>query len=229
MVRPLPRTPCLYEVRISHSRRAPVASSFRHGSFMWLVDAASPPRLPPPLRWLAEFRAEDHMDVLSLLEERGIRPARMLMLTNPRVLGYVFNPLSVYWCYGADGSLLARVVEVHNTYGDRHGYVLTGDGSRTDAQPEVKKEMYVSPFYPVDGAYTMRITEPGPTLSVSVRLQREGDEPFDAVMTGRRRAGGAANAVRYCLRYPLGPLRVRALIQWHGLRLWSKGLKVQPR
>jgi DUF1365 family protein len=216
---------CLYEVSISHSRRAPLQHTFRHASYMWLFDLEHPPRLPWPLRPFARYRSEDHIDVRAQLENAGIDARRILVLTNLRVLGYVFNPISIYWCYDGAGGLIAHVAEVHNTYGGRHAYVLPAG-----AEPAVvSKSMYVSPFYPVDGEYRIRISRPDERLAVSVVLERPGDEPFRAALSGRRREPSYAALLRNLLRYPAAPLRGRVLIQLHGLRLWRKGLEVQTR
>lgn len=226
----IPATPCLYEVRIGHARREPVRHRFLYRGFMWLVDADAPPCLPWPWRLLAGFPARDHLDIRARLAGEGIRADRILMLAAARTLGYVFNPLTLYWCFDADGRLDARVAEVHNTYGDRHAYVLPVD-AESDAGKvhRVEKEMYVSPFNPVDGAYRLSIGDPGETLAVEVTLERPGQAPFVAWVRGRRRALGRRQLLSTSLRYGLGPWRVRALIQWQGVRLWKKGLEVQPR
>jgi hypothetical protein len=207
----------LYEVAIRHRRRAPVEHSFRYGSYMWLFDLERPPR---------GFRSSDHLDVRAELASAGIHPSRVVVLANTRVLGYVFNPLTLYWCYDSAGVLLARVAEVHNTYGDRHAYVMSADGGR---EAVVSKEMTVSPFHPAGGTYRIRIGDPGETLAVSVTLERQGEEPFGASLSGRRLDATWANRVRTHIRYPAAPLRGRVLIQLQGLRLWRRGLEVQPR
>ena len=209
--------PCLYEVTIRHNRRTPVRHSFRYGSYMWLFDLGHPPR---------GFRPGDHLDVGAELAAAGIHATRLLALTNTRVLGYVFNPLTLYWAYDDEGCLLARVAEVHNTYGGRHAYVMPADG-----RPEavVAKEMYVSPFHPAGGTYRIRIGDPAETLDVSVILERPGEEPFGASLFGRRLEATVASRARAFIRYPAAPLRGRVLIQLQGLRLWRRGLEVQPR
>ena len=78
-----------------------------------------------------------------------------MTLATPRTLGYVFNPLSVYWCYRADGTMAARVAEVHNTHGQRHTYLLPPDGTA-----RLSKELEVSPYHPRHGSYRMRISDP---------------------------------------------------------------------
>ena len=99
-VRPItaPTVPCLYEVTVSHARTSPVCHAFRHASYMWLFDLDDPPRLPPGLRALARYSDVDHLDVRAQLRSAGIDATRIIVLTNLRVLGYVFNPITVYWC-----------------------------------------------------------------------------------------------------------------------------------
>ena len=218
--------PGLYLVRIAHRRRGPVSHAFRYRSYMWAFDLDRPPVLPAPLGGLARWRPEDHADVRAELGRRGITAERITVLASLRVGGYVFNPLSVYWCFDRAGRLVAHVAEVHNTYGGRHVYVLPTDdpGNR-----HVPKAMYVSPFHPVDGHYSIRISEPGPTVRVAVRLSRPGTPPFTATLAGRRVEPSLPALMLALARYPLAPLRARALIQYQGLRLWAKGLEVQPR
>lgn len=229
---PGPGVPCLYEVTIVHTRQAPLRNSFRHRSYMWMFDPQDPPRLPGPLRCLARYRASDHVDVPALLAEHGIEARRILVLTNLRVFGYVFNPISIYWCYDDAGNLAAHVAEVHNTYGSRHAYVLPVDADPAGPDPDpvvVSKAMYVSPFHPVDGDYRIAIGAPGETVSATVVLDRGDAKTFRATVHGRRHRAGGAAVTRLVLRYPAAPLRGRALIQLEGLRLWRKGLEVHPR
>lgn len=226
MLAPLP---ALYDVTIGHTRRQPVRHSFRYRSSMWMFDLDRPPRLPGPFRHLARFDPTDHLDVAGPLRARGLDVHRVVVLTNLRTFGYVFNPISVYWCYDRYGRLSAGVAEVHNTYGGRVAYELPAGPDGEEVSAQVSKQMYVSPFNPVDGSYRIRISPPGPTLSVAVDLDRPGTAPFRAGMAGRRRPATPMNVARSCIRFPLGPLRVRALVQWQGIRLWLRGLEVQPR
>ena len=219
------KVPWLYEAEVGHSRRSPVRNDFTYRSYMWLFDLSRPPELPRMLQPFARYRERDHLDVKAQLLDEGIEVSRLVVLTNLAVAGYVFNPISVYWAYRADGSLSARVAEVHNTYGQRHCYVLEVDDSSTNVA-QVKKEMTVSPFYPVDGSYRIAVSDPGEHLNVSVTLEREGEPAFRAWMSARRIPASGANLARLVVRYPLAPLRTRALIQWQGIKLWTKGVSV---
>ncbi len=118
------------------------------------------------------------------------------------------------------------VAEVHNTYGERHAYLLNPDEAGV---ARVDKEFYVSPFHPVDGAYRMRLPLPGDRLDLTVRLDRPGARPFTATVRGTRRAATPAALLRLALRHPFSTLAVSAGIRRHGIRLYLRGLPVQPR
>ncbi|MBU2664277.1 DUF1365 domain-containing protein [Actinoplanes bogorensis] len=223
----------LYECTVRHTRTAPLRHAFAYRTYQWLVDLDDLPRD----RWLASFRARDHFgdpdvsirrNVETYLAGHGIDlgggPVRML--TNARVFGHVFNPLSVYWCHRADGSLAAVIAEVHNTYGGRHCYLL-----RTDerGRAETAKTFYVSPFNDVSGAYRLTLPEPGERLSLTVALDRDGGRPFVASLRGRRRPATRAGLVRAALKYPLVTVAVSMRIRLQGIRLYLRGLPVVPR
>lgn len=219
-------TPALYEATVAHTRRAPISNRFRYRTAYWLYDADHPPRLRWPARLLARFNSCDHLDIHAVLAERGLSADRIVTFAHARMLGYVFNPISVHWCYQRDDELVAVVAEVHNTYGGRHAYVLLPDA---DGTTTIDKAMYVSPFYPVDGRYRIRVSAPTERVALSVQLTRDGDEPFVATLTARRLPVTWHNLVRFAVRYPFTPLRTSMLIRRQGLALWARGLKVQPR
>lgn len=232
-----PRPPALYPCTITHVRRAPRHYALRHRTYLWLVDVDDLPVLPRPLRSLARFSARDHFTgrapsiraaLDGFLDEHGIdlRGGRVLMLAHARVLGHVFNPLTLYWCYDADGGPRCVVAEVHNTYGERHTYLLHTDSAGTAT---VAKDFYVSPFNPVDGHYEMRLRPPGERLRLSIRLQRPGSLPFTATVHGTRRQAKAPALLHLALRRPWSTLTVSAAIRFHGIRLFLRGLPVQPR
>jgi DUF1365 family protein len=136
----------------------------------------------------------------------------------------VFNPISIFWCFDRQGARTAVVAEVHNTYGERHSYVLEPD---THGADKVDKAMYVSPFYPVDGRYRIRVGDPGPTVSVAVTLEREDKEGFVATLRANRRPATSMNVLRSALRWSAA--RTSILIRWQAYRLWWRGLPVVPR
>ncbi|NYE36513.1 putative NAD/FAD-binding protein/DUF1365 family protein [Nocardioides cavernae] len=228
--RELPR-PGRFETRIRHTRRSPFSRTFEHASTLWLVDVDD---LPDHGR-LARFESRDHLGSpgLSLRENvedflaqhdvhLGAGGGTILMAAQPRSLGYAFNPISVFWCFDDDARHAGVVVEVHNTYGDRHAYLVHPDAqgrARTD------KAMYVSPFHGVDGTYDIAVPIPTDRLHVAVTLRGHEDgaaAPFSASLTGVRSD--------VPLRRTLGAaLRGSALIRAHGTWLWARRLPVRPR
>ena len=234
-------TPAIYPVSITHARREQVRHSFRYSHYLWLVDLDRLPRLPRVLRWLARFRSQDHLgdprarlrDQVDLyLAQHGVdlTGGRALMLTNPAVAGYTFNPLTVIWCLGYDGTPVCTIAEVHNTYGSRHRYLLFPD---SHGRTGTHKDFYVSPFFPVDGRYELSLPIPDARLQATIRYYRQDGDgherlAFAAAMTGRRRPATAVELLRQLLRHPFPTARVALLIRWQGLRLWARGLRPHP-
>jgi DUF1365 family protein len=224
----------IYRTSISHVRRTPLKNAFTYRSYSWFVDVDRLPRLPFLLRPLAVFRAGDHLgdpdatirsNVEQYLQAEGIEPdgGPIRMLTSARIFGYVFNPLTLFWCYRSTGELECVVAEVHNTYGERHCYLLRTDPAGRAAVP---KAFYVSPFNEVDGQYRMKLPAPGERLGVSIVLDREGHRPFVAAMDGTRRPATLPNILAAALAVPAAPLLVSALIRVQGIKLWARRLPV---
>ncbi|MFJ4880744.1 DUF1365 domain-containing protein [Streptomyces sp. NPDC088745] len=227
----------LYECVVAHTRTAPLRHAFRHRTYLWCVDLDRLPVLPPLLRPLARFDARDHftgdsdsiragLDAYLASHGIGLDGGHVVMLAHARVLGYVFNPLSVYWCHDASGTLACVVAEVHNTYGQRHCYLLHPDEA---GETEVDKEFYVSPFFTVEGRYRMRLPLPGEELRLAVQLRTAVGRPFTATVRGRRRPASAVALLRCAARRPWSTAAVWAGIRRHAIRLWLRGLPVQPR
>jgi DUF1365 family protein len=236
--RPLAPGAVLYECRITHTRLAPLRNVFTYRTYLWLVDLDHLPRPGRVLRLLAGFSGRDHLgdpgrpirdNLERFLQDRDIDTGggQVLMLAQARVLGYVFNPLTVYWCHRADGTLACVVAEVHNTYRQRHAYLLRPD-ERGRAQ--VPKEFYVSPFYPVDGGYRMTLPEPSRSaVALSVTLNRPDGHSFVASVHGTGQAATARALLLAAARHPWSTAAVSGRIRWQGIRLYLRGLPVIPR
>jgi uncharacterized protein len=238
--RPLAPGAVLFDCRISHTRLAPFRHSFTYRTYLWLVDLDHLPPDTKGLRLLAGFHGRDHLgdprgqirdNLDRFLATHGIDLAggRVLMLAHARVLGYVFNPLTVYWCHRADGALACVVAEVHNTYRQRHAYVLVTDDH---GRAQTAKQFYVSPFYPVDGGYRMTLPEPGPPgapLALSMTLTRPEGSSFVATVHGTGRPATARALLGAAARHPWSTAAVSARIRWQGIRLYLRGLPVIPR
>ena len=226
----------MYECQISHARVAPLRNTFRYGTYLWLVDLDRLPSYGP----LASFRGRDHLgdpgrgireNLDRFLASHGIgRPAAVTMLAHARVLGHVFNPLTVYWCHRADGTLACVVAEVHNTYGQRHAYLVHPDDR---GRVQVPKRFYVSPFYPVDGCYRMSVPEPdsrpGGRLALSMVLDRPDGHSFAASVQGRAVPATIWTLIAAAARHPWSTATVSARIRWQGIKLYLRGLPVIPR
>ncbi|MBW0019757.1 MAG: DUF1365 family protein [Mycobacterium sp.] len=260
-------TPAIYRTTISHSRRTPVQHSFEYRSYSWYVDVDELPRLPRWLRLFARFDADDHFAgprhaslrerLSAFFAERGLAvpDGRITALLQARVLGYVFNPLSVFWCHDREGAVRHVVAEVHNTYGERHAYLLPP----ADQPVATAKQFYVSPFFAVDGYYLVRAPRPDNEVHVTVALhlghdggdplrpatprlrsprgRRDGGDPlrrpafpeFIATLHGSRRPATPAQVAIMQIVSPLAPLVVSTRIRMQGIKLWLRRVPVVPR
>jgi DUF1365 family protein len=179
---------------------------------------------------LACFEARDHLgdpdrtlrhNLEAFLDRHGVSMGggRVLMAAQARAFGYCFNPISVFWCWDAHGDLAATVVEVHNTYGDRHAYLVHPDA---DGRASIPKAMYVSPFHGTGGTYELSVPVPGERLSITVALHTGDGARFTAALSGHRSAAGPWRAAPAAARGSL-------LIRLHGIQLWLRRLPIRPR
>jgi uncharacterized protein len=216
-----------YETTIRHTRRKPFARTFTHRSHTWVVDLDD----LPDHGVLGRFESRDHLgdaelsiraNVEALLADHDLDLAggRIVMAAHARAFGYCFNPISVFWCWDASGSPASTVVEVHNTYGDRHAYVVHPD---TQGRATIPKAMYVSPFHGTDGTYELAVPVPhDDRLDIAITLTTDDGARFSAALSGHR----AELAPRQ-----LAPEAIRgtALIRMHGVWLWLRRLPIRPR
>ena len=221
----------LYTGTVMHARTTPKENVFRYRVCFYALDLDELPELDRRLRlfgWnrraLVGLRDSDHMDVRAYLAEHEIDADRILLVTNLRVLGYVFNPVSFFYCYRGE-ELACIVAEVNNTFGERLPYLLSPanqeHGERRLSYRHDKK-LHVSPFFGLDQSYQWWFSEPGERLDVRIDVSEGGARPFLATLTGRRRTLTDSTLARALLRYPLMPLRVTLLIHLQALRLWLK-------
>ena len=222
----------VYTGTLMHARRTPARHVFRYPVSYWLFDLDEVSELDRGLRLFSAERrnvvslcSRDHFDgapslkqaVLDLVDDPTID--RVLMLTQPRVLGYVFNPVSFYWCYRGDGSLACMVAELNNTFGERLPEVLRGPELRY----EHRKRLHVSPFFGLDQTYEYAFSQPGDEVWARIHVRDDdGGRPLTAVLHGRRRELSNRSLAGLLVRYPLQPLQVTALIHFEALRLWRK-------
>lgn len=234
-----------YTGLVVHARTRPRAHRFRYRVFYLHLDLDDLPRFARRSRLFAHngrrpfaFHDRDHGPrdgsplrpwVERELAAAGIaaRAERISILCLPRILGYVFNPLSVYFCRDGAGHLIAVLYEVSNTFGESHTYVLTVDD---DADGLVRhafdKVFYVSPFIPMECRYDVSVRAPGDVASIAIR-EHDGDgQLLAATFHGRREALDDRFLARALVRFPLLTLKVIAGIHWDAFRLWTKRVPV---
>ncbi len=170
----------------------------------------------------------------ALLGRHGIDIAGgpVWLLTFPRVFGYVFNPLSLYYCHHADGHLAAVIYEVSNTFGEQHSYVLPVDDQQPAQTPVVQsceKDFYVSPFIGMSATYHFRLTQPDDRLSMLIRQADADGDLLLATLTARRLDLTDGALARAFVTHPMMTWKVIAAIHWQALHLWRKGARYHPR
>ena len=233
----------LYPARISHRRLIAPLYRFVYRVFYLLLDvdlvddAARGLRLFSHNRFnLLSFHDRDHgsgtpgglrrwaEDMLAS-QDIALNGGRIRLLCMPRLFGFVFNPISVWYCEHQDGSLRAVIAEVRNTFGEKHSYVLaSGGGPCTYDTPQEKdKCFHVSPFFDLVGRYRFLLSEPAERLRVVIHESREGVPILDATLAAERRALSDVAIVGQVLRMPAMTLKVVAGIHWEALKIWLRG------
>jgi len=235
----------IYEGRVMHLRLKPRRHRLDYRVFSLLVDLDTFDQAAKTSRFLSidrfnlfSLRTRDYGDgssvplktqITALLSRAGLddAAANIRLLCYPRILGYVFNPLSVYYCRNRDGALRAIVYEVHNTFGERHSYVLPVAAREQGAITHgCRKAFYVSPFIPMEAEYRFRMTEPGDEISVGISERDEAGPLLQASFTGKARPLDDSTLLGLFVRYPLMTLKVIAGIHWEALRLFAKGVPI---
>jgi hypothetical protein len=239
----------LYTGTVAHRRLRPTPHRLRYRVFSLLLDIDEIPALCARLRLLSHHRfnlfsfderdhadgsggslrvwAEGHLAAAGIELDGG--PIRLLAM--PRVLGYGFNPISVWFCYRRDGRLAALLHEVHNTFGERHSYLIpvAPDADPAAIAQSCPKTLHVSPFMAMDMRYDFRVHAPDDRLSLAIRGSDADGPLIVAVLTAHRRRLTDAALLGAFLRTPLLTLKVIGGIHWEALRLWIKGLRPHPR
>jgi len=226
-----------------HCRLRPRRHAFRYRMFWLYLDLDELVAIDRSVRWFGHNRRSlvsitdsDYAGaergtirekVVGRLQREGVSVpiARVVLVTLPKVCGYVFNPVSFYLCYLPDGALAALVAEVHNTFGEAHHYVLRPDNRGSDRTGvtlfRAAKVFYVSPFLDVSGEYEVRLSEQEDDFSLTITLRQGGQPVFSAALCGRGTdlTGGRLTAA--LCRLPLSAVAVMARIHWQALQLYT--------
>ncbi len=239
----------LYVGEVVHRRVHGFEHTLRYRLYMLLLDIDDAERTIRPLRWLTygrfglmSYSPRDHGDrsaaplrlqIESHLATAGVDIAggRIQLLTMPRILGYGFNPLSVYFCHHADGTLAALLYEVTNTFHERHSYLvaLPADAVPGPIRQTTEKTFFVSPFMDMDLTYDFTVRPPGEGVSVVVAVRR-GDQPvLTASFAGQRQPLTDAELLRAWITHPLLTFKVMWGIHWEAAKGMLKGARYRDR
>ena len=235
---------CIYVGHVMHHRIRPRIHRLRYRVFWLLLDLDDIDSLSERLRFFSRnwfnlfgFFDRDHGDgsavplraqAETVLRGAGCQPdqvAKIKLLCMPRILGYGFNPLSVYFCYRKDGALEAIIYEVHNTFGERHSYAIPGCGATSKVEQHCNKEFYVSPFLGMDMSYTFDVSLPDAHVSIAIDGKERDERVIAASLSGARTELSDSALLKAFVRHPLLTLKVITAIHWHALLLLLKGFR----
>lgn len=239
-----PLTSCLYECEVVHQRLHPKRHGFRYRLFFLDLDLEELPELSRRLRLfgagrraLFEFRDNDHLDLgqpgglranlAAWMEAQGcpLEPGDQIRLvTLPRVLGYIFNPVCFYFIRGADGEPRRAVVEVCNTFRELKPYLIPEPASPGRFRRVVPKHFYVSPFTSLTAEFDFRLQVPGDAIEIHIDDREDGRPILVSWIRGKKRALTDARLLWCAFRYPFATVLVILRIHWQALRLWMKRL-----
>lgn len=236
----------LYRGTTRHTRFRPVNHDFEYRIFFGLFDIDELDELDRGLRLfshsrfnLFSFDPQDHGPadggplrpwIDGILADAGIPIVgnRIELLALPRILGHVFNPISIWYVTAANGRLRAVIHEVRNTFGDRHLYVVPIQ-SKDDLHHRFAKRLHVSPFNPMDQEYAFSMNVPGERIAVGIAQSDDDGVLFRAGLALSRLPMSDSNLARLFASHPLVTLKVVGAIHWQALRLWLKGARYHRR
>ena len=238
----------LYVGRVHHRRARPRRHAFSYAVYWLLLDLddlddanRASPIFSVDGPNLYSFRQADHGPkdgsalkpwIVQLGREAGIQIERVQLLTMPRLFGYAFNPITIWFCHGHDGSLSAVLYEVRNTFGEHHSYFLPVENpDRRDAKVvhEWDKKFFVSPFIDMAARYRFELEEPADRMQVTVRESDVDGHLFSAAMAGERIPLSTRSLLSLLVSHPLLTFRVMVGIHWQAFHLWRKGAPYRSR
>lgn len=233
----------LYRCQVMHQRFFPVAYRFRYRVYGALFDIDRLDALAALHRWfsvnrfnLFSLHTRDHGRrdgspwrpwIEARLAEHGIAldGGRIRLLAMPRILGYAFNPLSIWYCEHRDGTPRAVLLEVRNTFGEHHHYLLHSGGAPMTwpVRGEKQKRFHVSPFIDMRPRYVFRLDEPGRSLRIAIQEFEDRERMLVASQSGQAFPFNDRNLLRILLTMPWATTQVMVLIHWQALKIWLRG------
>jgi uncharacterized protein len=238
----------IYEGKVYHKRFKPKVHELTYRVCSFLFDIDEVDELDRSLKFFSHnrfniisFWDKDHGAgngkplrpyVENLLKEANIHTegGAIRLLCYPRLFGYVFNPLSVYYCYDKNDALKAIIYEVSNTFGERHSYIIAVNGDCDSViEQKCRKDFYVSPFMEMEAEYSFKMVPPKDKVSISITQSDDAGILLIACFRGNESPLSDQGLIRMIFRYPLMTLKVMLGIHWEALKLWKKGLKFVSR
>ena len=240
-------TSSIYNGTVIHKRFKPKIHFFKYKVFSLLIDLSELNFLDKNISFfsynkfnLISFFDKDHGDrdgsslidwVKKNLTENNINSEniRIKLLCYPRIFGYVFNPLSIFYCYNENAELKAILYEVKNTFNEQHTYVFPVEKSSKIITQNCNKKFYVSPFIEMETAYNFRLAEPKETLSVFIKQTDAEGILLSACQIGRKENISTKQLLINFLKHPMMTIKIIMAIHFEALRLWKKGVKLVKR
>jgi uncharacterized protein len=240
----------LYDGQVMHARMKPKVHRFTYGVYALSIDIDRLPEADAASRFfsvgrfnLLSFRESDHGDsgktplgtqARRLLASAGLteNPERIILVCYPRVLGFTFNPISVYFAYDRENHLIGVIYEVRNTFGEMHTYVAPvaeGELSEAGLRQERDKLFYVSPFMDMPMRYRFRLRPPAADVAIRI-LETDAEGPIlSATFVGKHTRLSTASVLGAFFRVPLMTLKVVGGIHYEAMKLWFKGIRFVTR
>ena len=235
---------CIYVGNVIHKRFKPKKHFFKYRVFSLLLDLSEISLISKKILFfsynrfnLISFFDKDHGDrdgsSLKVWVEKNLNSLeiekseiKIKLLCYPRILGYVFNPLSIFFVYNKNSSLIAILYEVKNTFGEQHTYVFKVDANEQLIKNSCAKKFYVSPFMDLSSEYFFKILNPGNKLSVIIDQRDQEGKLLYASQDGIRSELSSKNLIFSYLKHPLMTFKIIAAIHFEALRLWIKGINL---
>jgi DUF1365 family protein len=238
-----------YEGTVFHKRYVPKVHTLKYRVFNILIDLDELDYVHEKNRFfsvnrfnLISFHESDHGDpetanngllktrIFDLLKSNDIdtsQIAKIELLTYPRILGFVFNPLTIIYCRSETGEIRSVIYEVRNTFGERHNYIYNPvEPHDIDNFHQAEKCFHVSPFFDTSGNYSFRLKEPGEKVAANIDYWAEREKRLTANFTGTRRELDNKSTLSLFFKLPFMTVKVVGGILFEALKLWAKGVKV---
>ena len=233
----------IYNGKVIHKRFKPKEHFFKYSVFSLLIDLSELNQLDKEIKFfsfnkfnLISFYEKDHgsRDGSSLvawvkknLEANNIhfKDVKIKLLCYPRIFGYVFNPLSVFFIYNSNEKLISILYEVKNTFGEQHTYIFKVDDDLKLFQHNCSKKFHVSPFIEMDCNYFFRILKPEDKMSVIIDQYQTNEKILYASQDGKRVDFNSKELLKSYLKHPLMTFKIISAIHFEAFKLWTKGIK----